>query len=357
MNKIIISSDILKPALDKLGHAVSSKPVLPQLAYMLCKAGDNKIEMTATNTELTISMKLECECPGETFEFLMPFEFLSRIVGMNKHCPLTIECGKKVKVSGPNDAYEFKIAEKIEDFPKLPSLPSKNSIEITQEVLNTLKVALATIGKIESHPQFQYVLLELAPGKITIASSDGSMMVFSKEFENEQQLADELLLSQNLIKVLDGLEVSKMSFTQKVIGIESGDITVISTRADFKYGNFRKVFAETHAANLTIVKDSLVEALTKCSLSKDLMHKTDALLGTDTLKLTADDHIVKINVSVPGQYTGEVKGFSFNNEKFLKVLGQIEPMDIEMAIHDEKRAIIITAKDDPGYKGMLMPMA
>jgi hypothetical protein len=51
--------------------------------------------------------------------------------------------------------------------------------------------------------------MELAPGKITIASTDGSYMVYSKEFPSEQVESADLLINQKAIKVLTGIQIVK----------------------------------------------------------------------------------------------------------------------------------------------------
>ena len=201
------------------------------------------------------------------------------------------------------------------------------------------------------------MLLELKPGKICIASSDGSYSVYCNEFDNDQQEVEELLISSKAIKVLEGLNSVKMFYHKKAIGFENEELEVIITRSEDKFVDFRKVFPPDWPANTKVMKHELIEALGKCSLSSDLLKTTVFTLGEKQFDLMADDQYININVAMAADYTGDVKTIAINSDKLLKLLQQIEHSDIEMAIHDAKRAIVITCESDPGYRGMLMPIA
>ncbi len=356
MKRLIISTDALKPALAKLNQAVNTKSVLPVLANILFKVSPNKAELIASDTELTIFYTVECESK-ESFEFMLPYEFLNKITALNKHCPITIDAGTKVKVTGPNDVYEVRIADKPEDFPKLPELPKKNSIEIGKEILDCLHTAVTTTSKSEDRKALMHVLLELKPATITIASSDGGYVVFSKEFKTEQQETEELLLSHKVIKALEGYTSAKILYHSKAIAFQCDNILIINSKPVSKFVDFRKVFPADWPANLKLNKYDLLQALDKCSLANDPIKQTKINLESkEEFELSAKDEMLNVNVKIPGSYSGEVKGTCVNSEKLLKLLNQIEEDEISFAIHDSQRAIILTT-EDPGYKGLIMPIA
>lgn len=356
MKKLIISTAVLAPALKKLSYAVNKNAVLPVLRNILVRATENNVTLIASDLEVTIHYQLICDCK-EGFEVLVPFEYLTKIVAVNKNCPLTIESGTSLKIMGPDDIYEVKSPEKVEDFPKVQELPKKNSFSISFEILECLNTAVATIGHDNNRPKFSFVLLEAAPGKITVASTDGGYIVFSKEFVSEVEEAEELLLSAKIIKVLEGSMEAKVYYHKKAIGFETPEITIVNTRTEEKFVNFRKVFPENWPANLTISRDVLLEALGKCSISSDQLRLTKLSLSQSEVKLSTDDGVFSSNVVVPANYSGEVPLTQINSEKLIKLLNQVEYDEIEFAVHDKNRAIVLSAKDEARYKGMIMPIA
>lgn len=357
MKKFEIDTGKLAPALKKIGLAINKNSVLPILGSILIKALPNEVVLISTDLEVTIYYRIDCECK-ENFEAIVPFDFLNKVVGLNKNCPLTIESGKSFKVIGPNDVYEFKSPEKVSDFPKLQNAEMGSEFKIDSEVLACLRTALTTTGNNPSVPQYHPVLLELANGKITVASTDGGFMVFSKEFPIEFLENQQLLLSAKVIKVLEGCETAIILYQDKSIRFTSGDITIINTRSELKFVSFRKVFPPEWPSNISINRNALLEALGKCSISADSLRTTLVDFSTTgEVKLLAEDGMIKINVSVPGTYSGSVLATQVNSDKLIKLLHQVDYPEIDFAIHDKNRAIVLSSKEDAGYLAMIMPIA
>lgn len=357
MKKLIVSTGQLKQAFATLGLAILAHPTLPVIKNLLCKVTPKQLELVATNLDITIISRLECESK-DTFEFLLPFDFINKIVGLYPNQPMVIESSKKVTLRIDTDQYDVSLADKVTNFPPLQDIPKKKFFEVGPEILYSLGVAVSTCGKNEDKPALMHVLMELAPSKVTIASSDGSYMVYSKEFESDQKEAQELLIRQNVIKALDGCESVKVFFHAKAIAFETEKLTVISTRSEDKFANFRTVFPPDWPANLTAQREDLMTALNKCALSSDTLKTTRVdLSNTEAISFSADDSMLNIHVSIAGQYTGTVQKTSVNADKFLKLLKQIEYSNISLALHKADKQIVITTPDDPGYKGMIMPIA
>lgn len=359
MKKLTINSDVLKPALTKLGRVVSANPSLPVLSNLFCKVTEGNVEMIGTNTDITIYCRILCEA-SESFEFLLPFDILRKVVSLNKHCPIFIESGRLVKITADNDTYEIKPSGKIADFPKLQELPKKNTLDLPHEVLECMVIAMATTARPDVNSKLSHVCLSLSEDKMTVASTDGHYMVYSKEFQSNQKEKEDLLISLDVIRALDNAELVKLFWHSKAIGFETPDLTVVATRSEESYVNFRKAFPDNWDGNLILNRSQLLIALEKCLLSSDPYHVTKINLQNKAhgqVKLTAIDDVININVILPGKYTGVVEETSVNAEKLQRLLNQVVQDEITLAIHDPKKAILITSENEIGYKGMIMPLA
>lgn len=358
MKKLTINSEDLKATLSKLSHVVSNKHPLPVLSNVLCKVGENKVSFTGTNTEITISITTDCT-NEEAFEFLLPFDFANKIVALHRHAPLDIAAGKKVKITAGNDVYELKVPEKLEDFPKVPNVPKTSAFKLYGLVLQSLNTALATVaGNNTKKPVLQNVLLSFTPGKTTVASSDGAYCVYAQETDSESDVTEDFLISQKVIKVLDLEQEITVCFNKNFIAFEMENLSVVNTRSAEKFVSFRDVFPAEWPANLKVDKKELEAALHKCGLTSDQLHAAKIDFTTKgSLQLTANDHVVKINLSIPGDYSGPVQNLSLNTEKLMNLLSQIGHDEIEMAIHDQSKAIVLTCQAQEGYRGLLMPIA
>ncbi|RYG48263.1 MAG: hypothetical protein EOO01_13755, partial [Chitinophagaceae bacterium] len=275
------------------------------------------------------------------------------------HMPIEMQVDKKVKIITQADAYDIKVSDKLEDYPKTPAVPQKNSIAIPSETIDCLHVALATIAPgYLNRPMLMNVLLELQAGKMIVASTDGAYQVYTKQFDSDNQEAEQFLLSKKFLSVIDAGKPAKLYYHSKHVAFEMDDTVIIGTRVNGQYVKYLDIFPADWAPNLILPKDVLVQAMQKCSLASDEYKKTTInLKKKGELKLTSDDHAIKVNVVVEGNYTGDVEVTALNSEAVLNVLGQVETDEIELAIHDAKRSIVITCKNDPGYRGLLMPIA
>lgn len=361
MNKLIIASPELKAAISKLGNVVSAKHALPVLSNILCQVTPGEITMVGTNTEITICYTAKCESV-ESFEFLLPFEFTKRILSVvaKNFIALEIQVGKKVKILAGEDMYELKVAEKIADFPKVPEM-SEKGFGIDKSILHSLTTAMATVAKDPAaHQQaLSSVLLSFEDGKVTVASSDGAYSVYSNEVALEAGgPVSDFLINHNVIKVLDTAAEVTFSFNDKFFSFQSEGIEVVCTRSEYKFVNFRAIFPTEWPGNLTIDRNVTLAALAKCALANDQLHETKLDLSKPgIMNLQASDNVIKIDLSVAVVYEGTVTNISVHGEKLLTLLGQIDEEEVELAIHSATKAIIITSKEQPGYKGLLMPIA
>lgn len=353
MKKIIIGSPNLKKALTKLSQAINIKHLLPVLTNIYCKVSPSKIEFIGSDTEITIFYHCDCEAK-DTFELLLPFEFINKIVALYKDLPLEIEVGKLVKIKCNNDVYEIKPSSKIADFPKLPEVPLENIVTLNREILHCLTTAVTTTGF--TKPQFTFVLLELTPGFITIASTDGGYVVFSREFQNEQQYSQKLLLSQKVIKSLSGVDEVKAFYSNDMIAFDAGNFRIINTKTEEKFADFKKIFPDDSEINLHLHKWSLVEALDKCSLVNDQLKAARIEFKENEIRLISNDTMIDINVPIEAKYTGSVDALTINYEKLLKLMHQVECVDVEFAIRNYDKPIVITSKEIEGYKALIMPI-
>lgn len=361
MKKIIISTTALRPILHKLGLIILKNPTVPALSNIFCKVTKGSIEFIVSDLEITMLYRCECETTGDAFDFLIPFQLLSQVVSLNKDMPLSFTLDEKgVKITGENDSYDVKALIPVTEYPKLPTLPKKNSMQVDSVLIKWLGTALETIGKDEANKaKFTYVLLELRTNETTVASSDGAFYLFSYTLPMPAPADEELLISAKTIKVLEGMTDAKLTWTEKHYAFESKDLTLIITKCEYKYVDFRAVVPQGFDSNMQIDKHALVSALEKCSINTDGFKDSTMNLkkkGKTTFRSQDKMFGINIQVDVVSEYTGKVEEFRVSADKMLKVIHQVHFPTIELAIHDPKKAIVFRSPEDPAYLGLLWPL-
>lgn len=360
MKKFTIETDILKTILDKVGQAVNTNNIVPALKDVLIEIDTNLATFTTSDAEMTIIYQHPIDADFKE-SFLIPFDFLNKVVALNKKSSLTFTILKKgLKIECDNDVYELSSLTNLSDFPKLPEMPTEHLVTDIPDFLPFLKTALLTVSKDwQNRANLCKVLFEIREGKITIAGTDGSWHVFSYAFDAPIKSNEDLLLAPKFIKAADGIQNIDVCWNEKIICFSGDDVSVMITRPEEKFANFRSIFPEEFTSNLTIEKSVLVTALEKCSLSSDQFKNTKLTLQQN-IGLSANDSLygLNINVSLPNiEYAGNVDSVSLSADKLLKLLHQIQFDKIELAIHDKKRPILIRSTEDKGYLSLLMPIA
>lgn len=359
MKKIIVSSDVLKPALKKLGQAVNEKSLLPVLKNIYCKVSAGQLEMITTDRELTISIKCTAETKDE-FQFLLPYDFMHKVIGEMKSEPLTIEhpSARKARIVGENDVFELNSLDKLDDYPNVPAIPKKGVFRLNEEFVKQLHRAMLTVSDNKMMNHLNKVCLDMKSKEAFLVGTDAHFLFrYRMPIESAEPL--QLLLSPKTAKALEGMKDFELSWTAKQVCFKGETTCVWSQRFDDKYPNYEAVIP-SYPANLELDKIQLTDALRKACLSSLGTKQTSLLLKREPgrIHFDVDDTEMsrRINVSIPGEYTGEATAVSINAKKMLTVLEQVDAQKIKLHILKPEKAVVISTDEDENYLGLVMPL-
>lgn len=318
------------------------------------------MELITSDLELTIHFTCECEAEGAPFELLMPFDFVSKVVGLSGSVPLIFELlsAKKARINGEYDHYDLNSLDKVDDFPKLSSLPQKNMISLNGDFITWLNRSMDTISRDESKPAMLKACMDIQDIGMTLASTDAHVL-FTHSFALESKEKDQLLVSPKMAKALEGFTETEIYWHKNHVAFKSGKITVIATRHDDKYPNYKAIIPN-YESNLTIDRQALINALERVCLSGSVTNQTTIHLlkekGTIHFESRDEDMNRLIQVDIPGTYEGSVEWICVNASKLLVIMNQISFDEVKLHIHAKQKAILISSEADKGYLGLIMPL-
>lgn len=358
MKKIIISSKQLAAALKKLEQAISKKSVLPVLEDVYLKVRKTEVELITTDLELTIIVTCSCEASHE-FEMLIPFEFIKKVCALASDQPLTIEMnGNKGMIQGENDTYELGSLDKVDDYPKLPQPPQQKYIKMNGTFIEWLGRAKATVAKDELRPALQHFCLDIKSNCVIMASTDANL-IFSHVFPAESKNEDQLLVSPKIANALDGFSETEIFWNKQHIAFKSDNVTVIATRHEEKYPDYKVVFHDEEP-NLVLDRNAVIDALERACLNSSTSKHTVVYLKKEpgTIHFEATDLYLnrKILVDIPGSFRGDTERTAVNAAKLLALMNQVEFDEVQLAIIAAEKGIQITSESDSDYKSLIMPL-
>jgi len=359
MKKLITSTEALRPALKKLAQAVSAKPTVPILSNLYLQAREGEMELITCDLELTISCLLPCECK-QPFEMLVPFDFLSKLIGLLGNEPLEIEYHSSTKaiVIAEGQKYEMGGLEKVKDYPNVPEVPVKNTMELDEEFMEWLHRSMATVSTDDLKPAMTQACLELDKTGITIASTNAHCLFrrfFPKPFEGN---AECILISPRIAKAMKGVDKAMLSWRQNHVALTADKVKVIATRLDAKFPDYRVVIPDSKPT-LRLHRQDLLGALYKSSLFNQRqvsLHFPEGENNRFTVHTEDADMARVSDVTVAGAYEGNTREIAFEPKLFETVLDQVPFDDIRLHIDGPIRGVVITSEEEPNYLGLIMPL-
>ncbi len=361
MKKFSISSDELKKALKKVGQAINPSTVLPVTKNIYCQVTGSVLEMITTDIEITIAYKCAIDnSGGEDFKLLLPFDFINKIVSVTPNMPITFEhpSTRKAKVLCEDDVYELKTLDKLEDFPKLPETPTKNSLSLDKDFIDVIGRAMLTVSKEELRPSMTRALVDIKETESFVVSTDAHHL-FRFKLNIGSAAPEQIQFSKKMAKAIEGMNEIKLSWTKDKVALQNDVITVWCRLYDDKYPQYGAVIPN-YGPNLELKKSDLSNALHKAMIAGNstgqvVLH-LKKLIGFVSFESVDDNSERVITGKVAGDYTGEVETISLNAKKMLTIMDQVNAETLKLHINSSSKAVLVSSEEDENYLGLIMPL-
>lgn len=177
MDKIIISTPIIKSLLADVVRLIPKSPDLPILGYLLFQVADRTLHVTSTNLQTSFTASttnFDCN-RGATISGCTKATILEHINNLDDE-PLTIEFRDdfSVKVTSSDDAATFEGVNPLE-FPWQSSPPTENTILTDTSLLNEISLQVQVMGN-KNHPGSQGAEFRHGSPSFTLTSTNGFVL-------------------------------------------------------------------------------------------------------------------------------------------------------------------------------------
>ena len=169
--KFNISKSKLNKCLQSVMQVVPSKSTLPILSNILFESFEDRIKVSATDLEVSITVTLECAISKKGVAVL-PGRILFDIVKELPESEISFEgTTNRVELKVPNGSYKIACAS-VEDFPKLPVANTKKQIEIDgQDLVTMIRKTTFACSKDETRPALNGVLWSTKGDMMTMVAT------------------------------------------------------------------------------------------------------------------------------------------------------------------------------------------
>src|ERR1051326_2617394 len=208
---LTISKEQIINGLQAVQNVVSTRTTLPILSNVLLRAEGDKLELTATDLDVTIACAVEAKIkkPGAS---TVPVKKLFGIVRELNNAELDLEVDDKNVCSIRSGPSFYKInGLSADEFPPLPKFKEDKKVLLPQEtVKGMLKKTSFAVSTDESRYVLNGIFMSLKDHKMTMVATDGRRLALAdEEVDVAEQSQGEFIVPAKTVAELNRLLTDK----------------------------------------------------------------------------------------------------------------------------------------------------
>ncbi len=369
--KLIVSSTDLLHGVQSVAKAIPVKTAFPILENFLFVLKGNSLQITASDSELTLQTIVEVENAAEEGTIAIPATHIVNLLKELPDLPLTIttigdssfECdwgfGKSTLPYFPG-----------EDYPEISGVDeSALSAKFdAQSLVEAIQGTVYATADDEVRPAMGGILFDIQEGASTLVASDSHKLICYNLKNVQSDSTSSFILHKrpaNVLKGLIGKEVESVSveYDAKTAVFKFDNTMAICRLVVGKYPKYREVIPSNNPNILRITRSALLNAARRISVCANKASSQIKLdLRSDNLMISAQD----LGFSIAGyeniscQYEGVAFSIGFKATFLIEILSNMTCDELNIKFNDGKRAaLIIPAEGEPEAEklcAILMPV-
>ncbi len=369
--KLIISSAELLRGVMAVSKAIPTKTSLPILENFLFDLQGNILEITASDTELTLKTQIEVESTAEEGKIAVPAKHMMDLLKELPDQPLTISTS-----SDSSFVCSWASGEST-----LPYFPAEDYPEITgtddtavtlqfpaQSLVNGISSTIYATADDEIRPAMNGIFFDIDVNSTTLVASDSHKLIcYTTTDVNASEKASFILHKKPaaILKAIIGkdAETVEIAFDSKNATFKFGNTMVICRLVVGKYPKYRDVIPQNNSNILRINRVQLLNTVRRVSVcSNKASNHIKFDLTSGSLMISAQDlgFSIAAHETIACQYDGEDLTIGFKSPFIIEILSNMNCGELVMKFLDSKRAaLVVPAEDEEESEkicGIIMPI-
>lgn len=354
---------------------VEKRSTIPILSNVLLKAADGRLEIAATDLDVTIlsSCAARVITPGGvTIEAKRLFDVVRSLPDEDVH--MTLQENNSMLIESGTAKFRL-LGLPAEDYPTLPTVNVAEGFTIPLGELKTMvaKVKFAITHE-ETRFQLNGALLKIQPNKLEMVATDGHRMALinfpsgitgakGKKGSDLTILIPRKALDE--ILRLEGGEEGNVQFgvSENQLFFEAGDRRLLARMIDVNFPNYMEVISRDNDRHVLVDRERLLATIKRISLvanERTRAVRFDFSAGKLTVSST-NPELGDARETVPIDYAGQPFYVGLNAAYVMDFLSATDTPSVSLDLKDENSQCIgkpaSTGEDLPyDYLYVVMPM-
>jgi DNA polymerase-3 subunit beta len=352
----------LTRALGIVSRGVSTRTTVQILAGILVRASDGKLELAATDMELSLRTSLEAQVEAGG-SVVVPGRLLLELARLLPDAEVAIEHKLEeavVEVRSGSATYRLHTYN-AEDFPRLPEADAAERHEVDREtLLETVARVSRSASRDESRPVLTGVLMRFEPGKLVMAATD-SYRLSVKETAMEGTVPElEAIVPARalteLARIAQAGEQVELGVHENQVIFSTGDALLTTRRIDGQFPNYRQLVPDTFDHELALPREELLDVVRRISVMAQRNSPLRLRFADGELAVSAQTPDVgEARESLPAPFTGEPLEIGFNAEFLRDGIESVAGEQLRMKLISPLRPAVLQGEADD-FLYLIMPI-
>ena len=369
--KLIISSSELLKGVMSVAKAIPAKSPLPILENFLFDLKGTTLEITASDSELTLKTQIEVESTAEEGRIAVPAKHMMDLLKELPDQPLTICTSSDSSfvcswASGESTLPYFP----AEDYPEITGTDdSAVTLQFpAQSLVDGISSTIYATADDEIRPAMNGIFFDIDLSSTTLVASDSHKLIcYTTTDVNASEKASFILHKKPaaILKAIIGkdAETVDISFDSKNAVFKFGNTMVICRLVVGKYPKYRDVIPQNNSHILSTNRPQLLNTVRRVSVcSNKASNHIKFDLKSGSLMISAQDlgFSIAAHETMQCQYDGEDLTIGFKSPFIIEILSNMTCGELVMKFLDSRRAaLVVPAEDEEESEkicGIIMPI-
>ncbi len=361
--KATCARDELTRALSLVGRAVSTRATVQVLGGVLLRAGDGKVDLAATDMELSLRLSLDCEVEGEG-AIVAPGRLLVDLARLLPDSEVVLEHKPEqgvLEVTCGPASYRLNTYS-AEDFPKLPEVENAQTFAVDRAAfLETVARVARAASRDESRPVLTGILVRFEGGKLIMAATDSYRLSVKETELSDGQSADlEAIVPARALTELSRIAHDsgelQVGVQENHVVFGAGDVWLTTRRIDGQFPNYKQLLPETFEHEVKLPREEFLEVVRRASVMAQRNSPLRLRFADGEVTVSAQTQDVgEAHETLPVPFTGDPLEIGFNPEFLREGLESVDADEVALRLISSLRPGLLHS-DEENFSYLIMPI-
>ena len=347
-----------------VGRGLSMRPTVQIFAGVLMQAGSGRLELSATDMELSIRTGLDADVDGEG-SAVVPGRLLGDIVRQLPAGEVEIEYQAEentLLVTSGSASYRLRTYA-VEDFPRLPEVEAAPTSSLDAEpLLEAIACVARAAGRDESRPVLTGVFVRLGSGRLAMVATDSyRLSVKESDIAGDVPELEAIVPARaldELRRIAGGGGQVELAVLDNHVAFGAGGVWLTTRKIDGQFPDHTKLIPESSefAVDLSLTRSELLDVVRRMAV---MAHRSSPLRlrlaeGELTISVQTPD-VGEARESLPVAYSGEPLEIGFNAAYLQDGVESVEGDELLLRLINPLRPGLVQGPEE-GFRYLIMPI-